>query len=262
MSGTSKPKPCDLCSTRPGSKFTEDITMAFQPIFDTTTGRVYAQEALVRGADGRGAGQIFEHVTDANRYHFDQTCRTTAIRVATELGIDSPISINFMPNAVYEPKNCIQQTLRAAERYDFDIRRIIFEFTEAENVMDSSHLISIIGTYRELGFRTAIDDFGAGYSGLNLLADIVPDIIKFDRHLIIDVDRDRTRQILVRNLVKMCGDLGVVPIAEGIETSAELETLQSLGLRLIQGYHLAKPRFADFTTEPLNPIRPGTSDAA
>ena len=251
--------PCEHCSSRAGAKFAEDITMAFQPIFDIAGGKVFAQEALVRGKDGRSASEIFQHVTPENQYQFDQLCRTTAIRTASRLGIDGAISINFMPNAVYDPENCIKQTLNAADKCGFDIRRIIFEFTESENVVDTQHLQSIMRVYRKSGFRTAIDDFGAGYAGLNLLADIVPDILKIDRHLITDIDKNKVRQILVRQIVAMCEDLGVEVVAEGIETPEELSALGDLGVNLIQGYYLATPQFESLQTHPNSPLQPAMS---
>lgn len=245
---------CEHCASRPGASFDEDITMAFQPIFDLSSASVFAQEALVRGKDGRSAGQIFEHVTEANRYQFDQRCRTTAIEAATAAGLQGALSINFMPNAVYEPRNCIRHTLWTADKCDFDIKNIIFEFTEGEHVTDVSHLKNIIETYQQFGFRTAIDDFGAGYSGLNMLVDVVPDLIKLDRHLIINIDEDPIRQAIVNNLVYLCHDLGVQVVAEGIETAGELGLLRSLGIDLIQGYYLAKPQLESLQIKPDNAI--------
>ncbi|MFK7763869.1 MAG: EAL domain-containing protein [Roseobacter sp.] len=243
MDNSPRKKGCALCASRPGVAFDEEITMAFQPIFDVAQGTLFAQEALLRGKDGRGAGEVFEFVNDDNRYRFDQLCRTTAIRVASELGVDTALSINFMPNAVYEPKHCISHTLWAADKYDFDVCNIIFEFTETELVRDVAHLKNIIETYQVIGFRTAIDDFGAGFSGLNLLADVVPDLIKLDRHLIAKLDEDPVRRAIVRRTKDLCDDLGVLVIAEGIETKGELEVLQDLGVSLMQGYYLARPKF-------------------
>lgn len=228
--------------------------MAFQPIFDLAAGTVFAQEALVRGKDGRGAGEIFEKVTEENRYRFDQLCRTTAIEVATRLGLDSALSINFMPNAVYEPRHCISHTLWTAEKYEFDVSRIIFEFTETELVRDVSHLTNIIETYKEIGFRTAIDDFGAGFSGLNLLADVVPDLIKLDRHLIKGLHRDAVRRAIVTRTKALCDDLGVAVVAEGIELAEELEALQEIGITLVQGYYLARPLFEQMQSLPNVPF--------
>ena len=245
---------CEHCASRPGASFDQDITMAFQPIFDVSTGSVFAQEALVRGKDGRTAGQISEHVTEQNQYRFDQLCRTTAIEVATALGVEGKLSINFMPNAVYEPRNCIRHTLWTADKCDFDTRNIIFEFTENECVRDTSHLKNIVETYRQFGFQTAIDDFGAGYSGLNLLVEVVPDLIKLDRQLIIGIDADIVRQAVVKNLKYMCDDLGVQVIAEGIETAGELDQLSDLGISLVQGYYLARPQYESLQIKVDHPI--------
>ncbi|MEO0498307.1 MAG: EAL domain-containing protein [Pseudomonadota bacterium] len=255
MAKTTFKKGCALCASRPGTAFDEEITMAFQPIFDAANGTLFAQEALVRGKDGKGAGEIFELVTDDNRYRFDQLCRTTAIRVATELGIDTKLSINFMPNAVYEPRHCISHTLWAADKYDFDVSRIIFEFTDTELIRDIAHLKDIIETYRVIGFRTAIDDFGAGFSGLNLLADVVPDLIKLDRHLIVNLDKDPVRRAIVRRTKDLCDDLGVDVVAEGIETAAEFDALRDLGISLLQGYYLSRPKFEALQTTADCPLR-------
>ena len=90
---------------------------------------------------------------------------------------------------MYRPELCIRTTLEAARINGFPIERIVFEITEGEKVTNHAHLIGIIEEYRRLGFRTAIDDFGAGYAGLNLLADYQSDYIKLDLNLIRDVDK-------------------------------------------------------------------------
>src|SRR5690606_39933033 len=94
--------------------------------------------------------------------------------------LKSKLSINFMPNAVYRPELCIRTTLAAAKEWDFPIERIIFEVTEGERIEDQAHLRNIIAHYKKQGFCTAIDDFGAGYAGLNLLADFQSDMVKLD----------------------------------------------------------------------------------
>jgi EAL domain-containing protein (putative c-di-GMP-specific phosphodiesterase class I) len=104
-----------------------------------------------------------------------------------------------------------------------------------------SHLRSIIGEYRKRGFRTAIDDFGAGFTGLNLLIDLHPDLIKLDRHTIHGVDGDPRRRALVRGVTTICGDLGIAEIAEGVETAGDLRALKDLGITLFQGYFLGSP---------------------
>ncbi len=232
---------CRECAGGAGLDF--EFTMAFQPIVDIRRKEIFAHEALVRGVNGEPAGKVFEHVNDSNRYRFDQSCRVKAIALAAELGVTSFVSINFMPNAVYRPELCIRATLEAADTYKFPTDKIIFEITEGEKIDDIPHLQEIIRHYQQRGFKTALDDFGAGYAGLNLLADLQTDLIKIDMALIRDIDKKKGRQAIVRGIVAVCKDLGIQVIAEGIESREELVTLEDLGIELFQGYFFAKPAF-------------------
>jgi EAL domain-containing protein (putative c-di-GMP-specific phosphodiesterase class I) len=201
----------------------------------------------VRGTDGQSAGQLLAQVDDTNRYAFDQACRVKAIELASALfpAEDAcKLSINFMPNAVYEPTACIRATLAAAQRTSFDPRRLMFEFTEDERISDTAHLENIVATYRRLGFATAIDDFGAGYAGLTLLAKFRPDLIKLDMDLIRGIATSPARQAIVASLAALARQLDIQVIAEGVETEAELTLLRSAGLRLFQGYFFARPSVA------------------
>jgi len=228
---------CAGCATGEGLDF--EFTMAFQPIVDFSTGGIFAEEALVRGVNGEGAGWVLGHVTDTNRYRFDQACRVKAVEWAARLGFESRLSINFMPNAVYEPDRCIQTTMEAAKRVGFPINNIILEFNEGEEVVDHAHLRNIVQHYQAIGMRTAIDDFGAGYSGLNLLAEVQPDYVKLDMALIRNIDADRARRVIVKGVIGMCEAMGITVIAEGVESRAELETLNELGIHLFQGWYFA-----------------------
>lgn len=241
---------CQGCQREGG--FQLPFSMAFQPIVDTRAGRVFGHEALVRGMNGEGAGSVLSQVDADNRYWFDQRCRVRAIELAAGLfprGEDLKLSINFMPNAVYEPRACIRQTLETAERVGFPLEAIIFEFTENEP-LDASHLLRILKTYKEIGFSTAIDDFGAGYAGLNLLASFQPDIVKLDMDLVRGIDQDAARRAIVKNLLHMLDDLGVTALCEGVETAAEFAVLADLGAYLFQGYYFGKPTFEAITTLP------------
>jgi EAL domain-containing protein (putative c-di-GMP-specific phosphodiesterase class I) len=218
--------------------------MAFQPIVELETGRPYAYEALVRGPAGEGAASVLGLVTPENRYAFDQQCRVKAIEGAVRAGIlegDARLSINFLPNAVYSPVACIQVTLRAAAATGFPIHRLIFEFTENEEMVDPAHVRNIIETYRRMGFRTALDDFGAGHAGLGLLANFQPDAIKLDMELVRGIDSSLPRRMIVQALVRMCSDMGIRLIAEGVETAGELDSLRAIGVRFAQGYLFARP---------------------
>ncbi|MBP1852893.1 EAL domain-containing protein [Rhizobium halophytocola] len=228
-----------------GAGFQRPFSMAFQPIVDITTGAVFAHEALVRGPKGEGAGSVLGQVEEHNRYAFDQQCRVTAIELASTLfdpADNVKLSINFMPNAVYEPRACIRLTLATAMKTGFPLDRIIFEFTENEK-LDTEHILNILRTYRDMGFKTAIDDFGAGHSGLGLLTHFQPDIVKLDMDIIRGIDEDPVRRKIVKHTLHMLEDLAILPICEGVETAGELIVLKDLGVSLIQGYILAKPSF-------------------
>ncbi|WP_432695516.1 EAL domain-containing protein [Marinobacterium sp. YM272] len=225
-----------------------EFTMAFQPIVNIRTRSVYSQEALVRGLNNEPAGVVFEQVNEGNRYAFDQACRVKAIQLAAKLGIDSYLNINFLPTAVYRPELCIRTTLAAAAQYGFPPERIIFEFTEVDQVDSPEHLLSIVEHYRHLGFKTAIDDFGAGYSGLNMLADTPTDLIKLDMALVRNIDQDKTRQAIVRGVVAICRELQIEVIAEGVETASEVKALAEEGIELMQGYYFARPSFRSVAT--------------
>ncbi|MBB3035190.1 EAL domain-containing protein [Alteriqipengyuania lutimaris] len=220
--------------------------MAFQPIVDLETGEVFAYEALVRGENGEPASEVLAGVTDENRYAFDQQCRVAAIKGAVAAGIlgtQARLSINFLPNAVYSPLACIQLTLQTAREVGFPTERLIFEFTENEHMADPEHVAVIVENYRKMGFGTALDDFGAGYAGLGLLARIETDYFKLDMELIRGIDGSERKRVIVEGIVRIAQRLGITVIAEGIETVEELNTLGLLGIRYIQGYLLARPGF-------------------
>ncbi len=127
--------------------------------------------------------------------------------------------------------------------HGFPLERIIFEVTEGERVEDGPWLAAILREYKRCGLLTAIDDFGAGYAGLTLLAGFQPDLIKIDMELVRNIDRSSSRQAIVRGMVRICADLGVKVIAEGIETAGERDFLSDAGIHLMQGYLFSRPVF-------------------
>jgi len=240
------PRAAACAACRDGTPLGFDFTMAFQPIVDMTTMRPWAYEALIRGTDGAGAASVLSHVSAENRYAFDQRCRVVAIEKAVAAGLlddGAKLSINFLPDAVYSPKACIQLTLRTAAATGFPTDRLMFEFTENEKMADPAHVMNIIATYQQMGFTTALDDFGSGHSGLNLLAQFRPDVIKLDMELIRGLDASMPRRMIVDAVVRMCAQMGITIIAEGVETPGELDAIRRLGITLVQGYLLAKPAF-------------------
>jgi EAL domain-containing protein (putative c-di-GMP-specific phosphodiesterase class I) len=236
MSAT-KPR-CLACKV---SAAIPDFTMAFQPIVDILNSEVYAYEALVRPIGGGTAQDILSQITEESRYAFDQACRVKAITLAARLEMSALLSINFLPNAVYQPAACLQKTFEAAHRASFPIHHLMFEVTENEPSRDIGHLQGIFTEYKRHGMITAIDDFGAGHSGLNMLADFQPDVIKIDMALTRAINNDPVRYEIARAIIGLCNALNISVVAEGVETVAEAVTLRDLGVHLFQGYLFAKP---------------------
>jgi EAL domain-containing protein (putative c-di-GMP-specific phosphodiesterase class I) len=228
-----------------GTELPFTFKMAFQPIVDVAEHRIWGYEALVRGPDGEGARSVLSQLTDDQLYRFDQAARVMAIETAGRL-FDDPrarLSINFMPNAVYEPRACIQKSLEAARRASFPATNLMFEFTENERMTDPAHVENIVRSYKALGFWTALDDFGAGYAGLSLLARLQPNLIKIDMELLRDIHLSHPRQVIVSAVAAIARELNITVLAEGVESEAELTTLRAAGISLFQGYYFAKPGF-------------------
>ena len=235
---------CGAC--RDGEAKLFPFSMAFQPIVDIASQTVFAYEALVRGPNQESAFSVLNQVTPENLYAFDQGCRVRAIELAAELGIHrqgARLSVNFKPGAVYSPAACIRRTLRAAAETGFPLDHLIFEITEDERVRDTVHLQQIVTEYQKHGFGLALDDFGAGFSGLNLLSELTVNYVKLDADLIRNLhDRPRAETI-VRSAVAMCHEIGAEVIGECIETAEEYEALRNCGVHLMKGYFFAKPQF-------------------
>jgi EAL domain-containing protein (putative c-di-GMP-specific phosphodiesterase class I) len=220
-----------------------EFSIAFQPIVNATTRRVISFEALVRGPGGESSADVFAKVPKANLYRFDQACRLKAIHLATRLNIETSLNVNLFPNAIYRTAMNIRATLQASLEYGFPVENIVFEITEAEKLIDYARMLEIFQTYKDFGFQTAIDDFGTGYSGLKLLVEYQPNYIKLDRNLIADIHGSHVKQTLVRGIGKICNQLSIVMMAEGVEKAAEYGWLREAGINIFQGYYFARPSF-------------------
>jgi EAL domain-containing protein (putative c-di-GMP-specific phosphodiesterase class I) len=235
---------CSAC--KDGIAMPMQFSMAFQPIVDVSAGRVFAYEALVRGPQGQGAVTVLSQVNEDNLYAFDQSCRVRALTLASQLGLadhGAMLSINFLPGAVYSPAACIQLTLKTAHDLNFPLNKLIFEITEGEKVKDPTHLEAIASEYNKHGFKIALDDFGAGFANLTLLADLAADIVKLDMGLTRNLHLRKKARTIVHSLVSLCEQMHITLIAEGVETVEEYTALQDCGIHLMQGYLLARPEF-------------------
>lgn len=216
---------------------------AFQPIVDTAAREVVSYEALIRGPRGESALDVFSRVAREDLHRLDRESRVVAVGLAGQLGIECHLNLNVLPRDVEHSTSDFPAMLAMAAQWGIATSRLTLELTEGEVIDDLVHFADVIGEYRAMGMRVAIDDFGAGYSGLNLLADFQPDMIKLDMNLVRGIESRGPRQSIARAIAMVCDDLGIDIIAEGIETPDELAWLEDAGVRLFQGYLIAKPGF-------------------
>jgi EAL domain-containing protein (putative c-di-GMP-specific phosphodiesterase class I) len=223
-------------------------SFAFQPIADISTRQIFAYEALARGKNGESAASVFSAVPPADRHAFDHAARMAAVQLASRLGLEQKISLNVLPGCIEAMPDNLDRLLESAVAAGLSPSQLMLEITEGEAVQRPKEFSRWLERYRAQGVCLAIDDFGAGYSGLNLLAWFQPDLIKLDMHLVRDVDHAGPRQAIARAVLQVCDDLGIEVIAEGVETMGELAWFRRVGVRLFQGYLLARPAFEAFET--------------
>ncbi|MCU7871778.1 MAG: EAL domain-containing protein [Candidatus Thiodiazotropha sp. (ex Lucinoma borealis)] len=220
-----------------------DFTFAFQPIVNVTSGEIVSFEALVRGVNNEASWEIMQQVGATDLHRFDKLLRSTAITLAARLGLECELNLNLMSGSIESSDSAIASTLAIAEQHNISANRITLEITEGEIINDYTRFAEAINKHRNSGLKIAIDDFGAGYAGLNLLAEFQPDMVKLDRSLVQNIDTRGPRQAIVRGVKRTCEDLGIDIIAEGVETPGEYWWFREEGIELFQGYLLAKPAF-------------------
>lgn len=222
------------------------LTVAFQPIVHCARpGEIYAYECLLRGNDaGRVVypGELLDIAQGADLlFQLDLAARRTAIREAERFGLKCKIFINFTPTSIYDPRFCLQSTVRAIKEAGIAPHQVVFEVIESAHVTDISHLCSILDFYRQHGFGVALDDIGSGYSSLNMLHRLRPDYIKLDMELIRDVHKDAYKAVIAGKLLETARALGIQTVAEGIETAEEYQWCVQHGADYGQGYYFARP---------------------
>jgi blue light- and temperature-responsive anti-repressor len=204
---------------------------------------VISYEALVRGINDTPASDVFQKIDEKDKYIFDELLRIKAVELAASAGLQCSLNLNFLPQSLENSNDTISKTLKAAERHGINPDRIVIELTETEIIRDIALFAQKMSFYRGTGVTISIDDFGAGYSGLNLLAQFLPDQIKIDMSLIRYIHLNGPRQAIVRGVIRTCLDLGIDILAEGVETEDEYNWCFSEGIVLFQGYFFGKPLF-------------------
>jgi EAL domain-containing protein (putative c-di-GMP-specific phosphodiesterase class I) len=232
------------------------VTSHYQPIVHARdTREVFAYEALLRGIETDGAlvspGRMLPLARDADMlFQLDLAARLSAVREASRLGIRVPLFINFTPTAIYDPAYCLRSTVAAIAELGIPPSHVVFEIIESDHTPDANHLKSLIAYYRQAGFRVALDDLGAGYSSLNLIHQLRPDIMKLDMELIRGIHQDSYKASITEKLLELARMLGILTVAEGIETPEELRWVRAHGVDFVQGYLIAKPGSPPVTQTP------------
>ena len=220
----------------------------FHPIINAQTGEVFGNEALLRAKNSRdnqvlGAGQIINSCEKLNLLHqLDQRARQCAIRSAKEhLPGNSKIFINFLPNTIYDPEICLRTTMEAAAANDLSMSRLVFEVVETEKIPDMDHLNKVLSYYRERGVGTAIDDMGAGFTGVNYITALKPDFVKLDREFVLNAQANADGRRAMDSIISTSHFNKARVIAEGIETIDQMRMCLNSGVDFLQGFMFAKP---------------------
>jgi EAL domain-containing protein (putative c-di-GMP-specific phosphodiesterase class I)/DNA-binding NarL/FixJ family response regulator len=215
----------------------EDLAIVFQPIFRMDDRRVVGFEALSRfdGAPPRTPDVWFRDAADLGLgLDLELLAVRMALREMIALPADGYLSLNLSHRTAASPR--LLETLG-----DGPLDRIVVEITEHEAIEDYGELLTALKELRARGARTAIDDAGAGFASLRHALLLDPDIIKVDISLTRRIDADRGRRALTASISSFAEEMAMDIVAEGVETQAEVDTLQELGVRFAQGFFLARP---------------------
>ncbi|WP_222122607.1 bifunctional diguanylate cyclase/phosphodiesterase [Bacillus sp. FJAT-22090] len=221
------------------------IQTVFQPIISLQNSQIYGYEALTRGPENtvlENPELLFDYAMKQGQlWELENLCRANALKCANDLNAGGKLFLNVNPNIMNDPKFKEGFTKEFLSYFQIDSDSIVFEITEREAINNLKDFINTIEHYKKQFYQIAIDDVGAGYSGLNVITDVRPHFIKLDMKLIRGIDKDRTKQLLVRSLSEFANYSQIHIIAEGIETKEELRTLIDIGVHFGQGYFIQKP---------------------
>jgi EAL domain-containing protein (putative c-di-GMP-specific phosphodiesterase class I) len=215
------------------------LYMVYQPIVSWSKRSVFGYEALVRSSETSlpHPGAIFDAAETLQRVcEVGREIRSKCGDPMRNADADTSLFVNLhthdlLDEALYDPGSKLAQWAS----------RVVLEITERAAIDDVPDVAARMQRLRALGYRIAVDDIGAGYSGLNSFATLHPELVKLDITLVRNIDTDPVRRRLVKLLSELCVDLGIAVVAEGVETTAERDALLELGLDLFQGYLFARP---------------------
>ena len=220
-----------------------DCSFAFQPIVDPFMQQVVTWEALVRTPEGGSPQAYFEGLSGAALYESDLKSKQVALSMASALGLQTQrLALNLLPMTLVEVPNAVDCLLTAIEANGFVPEQIVIEFTESEAISRFDEFKRSVRELKIAGISVTIDHFGAGFAGLQLLAQFQPDRIKINRDLIANVHKSGPRQAIVQAIIKCCASLEIEFCAVGVEQAEEWMWLESAGISQFQGHLFASPR--------------------
>ncbi|MEM7051871.1 MAG: EAL domain-containing protein [Acidobacteriota bacterium] len=211
------------------------LRIAFQPIVDIRTRKVYAYEALARSPFPifQGPQHLYEVAVRAGRV--GELGRLHRIQ-ATKTCTGWPLFLNVNPNEFDEG-----WLVRPDDPLFWHRHQVFLEITESAPLIYFEQCYGVISEIRKKRVNLAVDDFGAGYSNLRYISDLSPDIVKLDRQLVAGLREGSRLFRLVRSIVRLCKEMGAQVVAEGIETVEELAAVESARVDFVQGFLLARP---------------------
>jgi len=233
----------------------DNVYPYIQPYFDAKTGRCVGGEALIRAEiDGKviGPASFLDLIKQTQLYPkiTIKVLETCGQLLKTDPTSHLALNLSVMDFKHYNTLKALRQFFR-----ENDVKgRIILEITESESIQDYQWISSIVSEFREAGALLAIDDFGSGYSNLEKLIELQPDVLKLDGSIIRTIDVDPKLQILVRHINSLAHSLGIKTQAEFVHNQAVQDILVDMGVNYLQGFHLSEPISIDawnkFNTEP------------
>lgn len=223
----------------------KDFKIFFQPIVSLIDGNIIGYEALTRGPVGSlfyNPEFLFEEAKNNGLlWELEMITRIKAVEDFSSFKIDKYLFLNVDPDIIKDEHFIKGTTKDMIQFYGINPTSLIFEITEKTAIKDYRNFKGIIDNYRTQGYKIAIDDVGAGYSGLSTIAEIKPYYIKIDMSLIKNIDKDNFKKAIVKALMEFSNNTNIKLIAEGVENIDELNTLIELGIPFAQGYFLSKP---------------------
>ncbi len=217
----------------------EAFWMAYQPIVRAADGRLFGHEALLRSDDPRfpGPAALFGAAERLGRVA--ELGRTVRARIAKRGGEEENLGMLFVN--VHPVELADDHLLDAATPLSRLASGVVLEITERAGLDGIPNLRGRIAALRRLGYWIAVDDLGAGYAGLNSFATLEPDIVKLDMVLVRDANREPIKRKLIGSITGLCHELGILVVAEGIETEDERRVVVAEGCDLLQGYLIGRP---------------------